>query len=167
MSVIYNSYYRYDNEDLFEKIINKTNNIWLKTFNNKYEKNECPAPYLSIGTLNEEIVSACIYELFEEECIISCVCGFPYNNGYGTGIMNYVIKYIKENIIVKKIIINIDNDKYDTLSKFYNRFGFTIQDIGDMDEDNDYETSMEYIITNDNVAKGDKRLCDYLLNYSS
>ena len=150
-NLVFTTYIRYDNPEEFERMICEVNPLFKKSFNNIYEPDTCPCPYLTVGKLDDTIVCACIFENFADEydeelndCKVSSLCCHPTNKGYGTKMMHYIHDYIKNNLTANRIVVHIDKDKINRLSLFYKKFGYEV-DVDAVDED-DYDIPMYKII---------------------
>lgn len=112
----------------FELFIKFANEIWIRkeVFGNKYEEDECQGNILVIGftrstTGKSSAVCAAIIErnISGNKALISCMGAYPQNCGYGTSLMQYIIKFLK-NLCVTEICLKIDkNDKAKRLEEFY------------------------------------------------
>ena len=122
-----------ENKD-FELLIKFANEIWIReeVFGNKYEEYECPGNILVIGftrstTGKSSAVCATVIErnISGNKAVISCMGAYPQNCGYGSSLMQYIIKFLK-NLCITEICLKIDkNDKAKRLEKFYINYGFT------------------------------------------
>jgi N-acetylglutamate synthase-like GNAT family acetyltransferase len=133
----------------FEIYVKLANKIWTKVFGNEYEENECPGDILVIGYFDDKPVSkvkpkvvctvtngdsrasitgcTAIIEISAsgKKALISCMGVYPQKRGYGTLLIQYIIKFLK-NLGVIKIYLKIDkDDKAKRLEKFYFNNGFT------------------------------------------
>jgi len=127
----------------FEKRVKSANKIWSKVFGNEYEEDECPGDILVIGGFDNKPVCTASntgskYNSFKVVCtaiieisvsgkkaLISCMGAYPQKCGYGSSLIQYIIKFLK-NLGVIKIYIKIDkDDKAKRLEKFYSNYGFT------------------------------------------
>jgi len=133
----------------FEIYVKLANKIWTKVFGNEYEENECPGDILVIGYFDDKPVSkvkpkavctvtncdskasitgcTAIIEISAsgKKALISCMGAYPQKCGYGTSLIQYILKFLK-NLGVIKIYLKIDkDDKAKRLEKFYFNNGFT------------------------------------------
>jgi N-acetylglutamate synthase-like GNAT family acetyltransferase len=153
----------------FEKHVKSANKIWSKVFGNEYEEDECPGDILVIGSIDNK--PACLvktdssYNSFKVVCtaiieisasgkkaLISCMGAYPQKCGYGSSLIQYIIKFLK-NLSVTKIYIKIDkDDKAKRLEKFYSNYGFTkIKEYKEYKECEEdvlfyYDSKFEYIM---------------------
>jgi hypothetical protein len=146
----------------FEIYVKLANKIWTKVFGNEYEEDECPGDILVIGSFDDstnksvcrvsekdsrdsntvcsisKAVCTAIIEISAsgKKALISCMGAYPQKQGYGTSLIQYIIKFLKK-LDVTKIYIKIDkDDKAKRLEKFYFNNGFT--------KVNEYEEYKEY-----------------------
>lgn len=138
----------------FEKSVKSANEIWSKVFGNEYEEDECPGDILVIGSIDEKPVCTAIIEISTsgKKTLISCMCVYPQKCGYGSSLIQYIIKFLK-NLGVTKIYIKIDKDnKAKRLEKFYSNYGFTkIKEYKEYKECEEdvlfyYDSKFEYIM---------------------
>jgi N-acetylglutamate synthase-like GNAT family acetyltransferase len=137
----------------FEIYVKLANKIWTKVFGNEYEEGECPGDILVIGSFDDKAdstiskadstiskadctifkadskktVCTAIIEISAsgKKALISCMSVYPQKRGYGTSLIQYIIKFLK-NLGVTKIYLKIDkDDKAKRLEKFYFNNGFT------------------------------------------
>ncbi len=132
----------------FEIYVKIANKIWTKVFGNEYEEGECPGDILVIGSFDDSTtdnpkkavctvtngdsrasITGCtaIIEISAsgKKALISCMGAYPQKCGYGTSLIQYIIKFLK-NSGVTKIYLKIDkDDKAKRLEKFYFNNGFT------------------------------------------
>lgn len=160
----------------FEKHVKLANKIWSKVFGNEYEEDECPGDILVIGSFDEKtvytvskdctasntgskynperVVCTAIIEISAsgKKALISCMAAYPQKCGYGSSLIQYIIKFLK-NLGVTKIYIKIDkDDKAKRLEKFYSNYGFTkIKEYKEYKECEEdilfyYDSKFEYIM---------------------
>jgi N-acetylglutamate synthase-like GNAT family acetyltransferase len=159
----------------FEKHVKSANKIWSKVFGNEYEEDECPGDILVIGSFDEKpvctvsngstvsndssynperVVCTAIIEISTsgKKALISCMGAYPQKCGYGSSLIQYIIKFLK-NLGVTKIYIKIDkDDKAKRLEKFYSNYGFTkIKEYKEYKECEEdvlfyYDSKFEYIM---------------------
>ena len=147
----------------FEKRVKSANKIWSKVFGNQYEKDECPGDILVIGSIDNKpgsrynsyrVVCTAIIEISTsgKKALISCMGAYPQKCGYGSSLIQYIIKFLK-NLGVTKIYIKIDkDDKAKRLEKFYSNYGFTkIKEYKEYKECEEdvlfyYDSKFEYIM---------------------
>ena len=153
----------------FEKHVKSANKIWSKVFGNEYEEDECPGDILVIGSFDdkpvctvsndssynpERVVCTAIIEISTsgKKALISCMGAYPQKCGYGSSLIQYIIKFLK-NLGVTKIYIKIDkDDKAKRLEKFYSNYGFTkIKEYKEYKECEEdvlfyYDSKFEYIM---------------------
>ena len=154
----------------FEKRVKSANKIWSKVFGNEYEEDECPGDILVIGSFDEKtvctvssrdskynperVVCTAIIEISAsgKKALISCMGAYPQKCGYGSSLIQYIIKFLK-NLSVTKIYIKIDkDDKAKRLEKFYSNYGFTkIKEYKEYKECEEdvlfyYDSKFEYIM---------------------
>ena len=118
----------------FELFIKFANEIWIRkeVFGNKYEEDECQGNILVIGftrstTGKNSAVCAAVIErnISGNKALISCMGAYPQNCGYGSSLIQHIIKLLK-NLWVTEICLKIDkNDKAKRLEEFYINYGFT------------------------------------------
>ena len=148
----------------FEIYVKLANKIWTKVFGNEYEENECPGDILVIGYFDDKPDSkvkpkavctvtngdsrasnTCCTAIIEisasgKKALISCMGVYPQKCGYGTSLIQYIIKFLK-NLGVIKIYLKIDkDDKAKRLEKFYFNNGFT-----KINEYNEYKENKECV----------------------
>ena len=87
-----------------------------------------------------------------KKALISCMGAYPQKCGYGSSLIQYIIKFLK-NLGVTKIYIKIDkDDKAKRLEKFYSNYGFTkIKEYKEYKECEEdvlfyYDSKFEYIM---------------------
>jgi N-acetylglutamate synthase-like GNAT family acetyltransferase len=120
----------------FEEIVKKANELWGKTFGNEYGEDECPGDCIVIGCIDDNIVCCTIIEYWEwkKTALISCMSAYPQKCGYGSLLMENIIKDLKTSKI-SKVYLKIDKDENAIrLEKFYSQFGF-VKDKADKNQD--------------------------------
>ena len=102
----------------------------------------------------ERVVCTAIIEISAsgKKALISCMGAYPQKCGYGSSLIQYIIKFLK-NLGVTKIYIKIDkDDKAKRLEKFYSNYGFTkIKEYKEYKECEEdvlfyYDSKFEYIM---------------------
>lgn len=102
----------------------------------------------------ERVVCTAIIEISAsgKKALISCMGAYPQKCGYGSSLIQYIIKFLK-NLGVNKIYIKIDkDDKAKRLEKFYSNYGFTkIKEYKEYKECEEdvlfyYDSKFEYIM---------------------
>ena len=149
----------------FEIYVKIANKIWTKVFGNEYKENECPGDILVIGSFDDKAVfkikpkavCSAIIEVSAtgKKALISCMGAYPQKRGYGTLLIQYIIKFLKK-LGVTKIYIKIDkDDKAKKLEKFYFNNGFTkINEYKEYKENKEceedvlfyYDSKFEYVM---------------------
>jgi len=165
----------------FEIYVKLANKIWTKVFGNEYEENECPGDILVIGSFDDKAdctasitgsrvslqanctiskadskktVCTAIIEISAsgKKALISCMGAYPQKRGYGTLLIQYIIKFLKK-LGVTKIYLKIDkDDKAKKLEKFYFNNGFTkIKEYKEYKECEEdvlfyYDSKFEYVM---------------------
>jgi hypothetical protein len=163
----------------FEIYVKLANEIWTKVFGNEYEEGECPGDILVIGSFDDKAdctasitgcrvslqanctiskadskkaVCTAIIEISDsgKKALISCMGAYPQKCGYGTSLIQYIIKFLK-NLGVTEICLKIDkDDKAERLEKFYFNNGFTkVEEVKEYQEDVlfYYDSKFEYIMS--------------------
>ena len=140
-----------DEDKDFEKGVKSANKIWTKVFSNEYEEGQCPGNFLTIGSIDNEPVCAVIIKISDsKKALISSMGAYPQKCGYGSSLMQNIIKFIK-NLGVTEICLKIDkDDKAERLDKFYSNYGFTkVEEDEEYEEDAFfyYDSNFEYIMS--------------------
>jgi len=140
-------------ETKFESSVKKANTVWSESFGNEYGEGECNGDSLAIGCIDGKPVCAGIMEIWGNIALISCIGSSPQKCGHGSLLMLYIIKHLKASNITK-IYLKIDKDeKADRLEKFYRRYGFVKDEVGEEDVLFDYDPyldlDLEYVMSCD------------------
>jgi hypothetical protein len=131
MSITFSNINKEDKD--FERFVKEANTVWIEAFGNEYDEGECRGDSLAIGCIDGKPVCAGIMEIWGDIALISCIGSNPQKCGYGSLLVRHIIKHLKASNITK-IYLKIDKDeKADGLEKFYHRFGFTKDEVGEED----------------------------------
>jgi GNAT superfamily N-acetyltransferase len=139
--------------EIWERFIkNVVNKVLKDAFNNEgYDRYGCSATRVVIGYNDGIPVCTCGIEYWwkdKTKALLSAVGASPQNHGYGTLLMQHIVKYL-DDWGIKKIYLKIDKDeKANRLEKFYSQFDFSV--INKVVEDDEVfvncDTDEEYVM---------------------
>jgi ribosomal protein S18 acetylase RimI-like enzyme len=115
-------------DEEWKECVEETNKLLVVAFGKGNDPYYWDATEMVKGYIDGKLVCICGVEYDYEDntkALIDSICASPQNRGYGTSLIQYIIKYLNDSG-VKNIYLKIDkNEKADRLKKFYSQFGFS------------------------------------------